>query len=424
MNARTALWSILTVLLLVLVLMTVALSVNATCDPNDTGTPADDIINCTVANPPSTEVAGGGGNDTIVIDSGVNVSLNIGGDFTDSTTGSGDDTIINNGLMNSDILGDSNFGSGNGDDVIVNNGTVNEIFGDSSFGDGFGGDTIVNNGGVVGDVYADTSSGNGSGSDSVTNNGVVQGNVFGDSEVGSGAGNDTITNNGTVTGIYGDDTSGSGTGSDTIVNSGTVTGNIVAGGGNDTVTIQGTGSVGGVMDGGAGFDILTFDVSTNDPDELLAIAEQIAAANPTGGTLVIQGRTYVWQNFEQLSAILLSLVRINRVADPVAVFCRLGGGIDVYAISGTQGVFSTFASAQALSSALAQASTLNSPVAVSSSSTSTVFALPSGEVQVNTPSGFAYTFNYQTRCGTLPAPQAFVPEEEIVESGVIINRPR
>ncbi len=443
-------WIILTVILVIVAFLTMALSANADCNPADVGTSGNDSIICDTSYQPggTQDVQGLGGDDVIVVDSGVSAFVDVSGDNTGAGVGTGNDTIVNSGTINGNLIGDSDMGDGTGNDAIVNNGyadslvgdtsngvgsgsdvlvnngtvvnmngdsifnsgsgsdslvnngTTNEMFGDTTFGDGSGNDTLVNNGNVVEDVYADTYSGTGSGNDTVINNGVVAGNVFGDSELGSGTGNDNITNGGTING------------------------SIYAGGGDDTVTIVGSGSVGGVIDGGADYDVLNFNFTSSDPEELLAIAQQIAAANPAGGTLTIRGIVYTWQNFEQLSSLLLSLIRINGVADPFAVFCTFGGGIDVYAIVGDDGVLSLTISAQALSNAIARAQEIGTFVRVDSSATSTVYVFPSGEIQVNAPTGYDYAFDYRVRCGELPLPGAVVEEEVELDSFVIINRPR
>lgn len=442
--------------ILILVALVGVLRTRADCIPGDIGTSGDDTIICDATNPPSSGgVDGGDGNDTIVVEGDYDGSANIAGDFGSGPPGTGDDVIINDGtIVDASITGDNFNGNGSGDDIIVNNGTVEgSIYGDTSGGDGSGNDTIVNNGtsfDIIGDagfgegsgndtitnngityvIVGDAYDGDSSGNDTITNNGYVSGDVYGDSAtyISEGgpvdsSGSDTITNTGLIDGsIYGDTYDNAGTGSDTIVNSGAV-GNIYAGGGDDTVTIQGSGVVTGIMDGGAGFDTLTFNLTSSDPNEILEIAAQIATANPSGGTLTIRGITYVWQNFEQLSALLISLVRLNTLAEPFAVFCRLGGGLDIYATVGSEGFFSLYASAQQISNGIEQAQTTGSFVRIGSSATSTLFALSTGELQVNAPNGAAFTFRYEQRCGPLPTPRD-EPIEDIVETGVIINRPR
>ncbi len=432
--------------LMFLVILSVSISVivvSATCVPADVGTSGDDTIDCTTTNPPATAVTGFAGNDTISIGAGVTVNGGVsGGDFS-SNPESGSDTIYNAGTVNGDVVGDSGFGNGSGNDVIVNDGSVTgSIDGDTSFGTGSGNDMIVNNG-TVDSIFADSANGNSSGSDTVTNNGTVNSSIYGDGSGGSADGSDTIVNNGTVAvNIYGDG-NGVGTGSDNITNNGSVT-NIIAAGGNDTITnngvvngdiraddgddtviiAAGTAVVGDGIDGGNGYDVLTFNINSTDPAELEAVAALIASQSPSGGTITINGITYVWLNFEELTRIL-SIVRLNGPADPLAVFCAVSGGIDVYAISNNQGFFSLYLSLQQISSGVTHAQEIGDEVLIASSSTASVYALVSGELRVRAPNGFTFTL-VASRCGALPEPQPFtvIREEEIEDSFVIINRPR
>jgi hypothetical protein len=424
--------------------------VRATCSPSDTGTAGNDTIICDVANQPAGDVQGNDGNDTIYIDPGVTTSTNISGDNTGVGVGTGNDTIINDGTVAGQIMGDTLTGTGSGNDTIINNGSVSGgLEGDASDGDGSGSDviinngfingtitgdmggnndgsgndTIINNGTMTSDIYGDAYQGDGSGSDTIVNNGTVS-SVYGDASTGASSGNDTITNTGTVNGtIFGDDYNSTGTGNDTIINSGTVGDDISAGGGDDTVIIQGENAqVDGTIDGGAGYDVLTFDFSTTDPAILLDAAAQFAAANPAGGTITIAGHTYTWTNFEELRLLIFSVARLNQIMDPLAVFCALSGVVDVYVVSGNEGVFSLNISEQVISNGLAQA--VNGRVQIGSSSTATVYALPSGELEVISPSGFSFTFTFQTYCGTLPPVSETEPivEEEELPAFTIINQ--
>ncbi|MFN8372458.1 MAG: hypothetical protein U0694_06230 [Anaerolineae bacterium] len=460
------------VLLLILALFVIgiaatALSVQAVCNPTDTGGAGNDTIDCNLANPPATTVSGGDGNDTIIIGSGVFVpgdvvggnvagpeagndtivndgtlSGDIYGD-TASGDGSGSDVIINNGFVN-DIEGDTQGGNGSGNDIIVNNGTVNySLDGDTGYGTGSGNDIIVNNG-TVGTIFADSADGDSSGNDSVTNNGTVQYDLYGDGSAGNSDGNDVIVNNGYVAGnIYADGDFGTGTGSDivvnngtttniygaggndTITNNGTVNGDISAGDGDDTVIIQaGAAVVGNSIDGGNNFDTLTFQLNSTDPAELEAAAAAIAAANPAGGTLTIGGVTYTWLNFEQLTQ-LLNILRINGLADPLALFCAAVDGIDVYAINGNQGYFALYVSQQQISNGVAHAQEIGADVLIGTAALARAYALPTGEVRITHPSGFSFRLA-ATRCGALPEPQPFTEIVQEVEEDtfVIINRPR
>jgi hypothetical protein len=369
----------------------------------------------------------GGGNDNITNNGTVTGDIR-GDSFTG--VGTGNDNIVNNGTVTGSVTGDSTANSGYGNDNITNNGTINgNITGDADSGVGGGNDTIINNGNVGGDVTGDAISPSGTGSDNITNNGNIAGSIYGDSHFSAGTGNDNITNNGTVTNIYGDNLvpPGTGTGSDTITNSGIVTGLIDAGGGNDTVIIQGNNAeVGDGIEGGAGYDVLTFNLTSTSPEELQSWADQIYAANPNGGTLILAGHTYTWTNFEELTQLLFSLSRLNGMADPFAVYCSLEGGIDVYAIVGQEGIFSVHVNGGVISSGIEQAIESGNIVRIGSSTTAVVYATSSGDVQVNAPNGFSFSFAYQTYCGALPEPEPIVetpePEPELPPFS-IINQP-
>jgi hypothetical protein len=442
----------------------------ATCTPSDTGTSGSDTIICDTSNPPTGQVEGGDGDDNIVIESGVNSSSQVAGDNYNSGTtgtgddfiivngtltdtslsgdsfnddGAGDDIIINNGTSDIEMYGDSAGGNGSGNDIIINNGTTYGLIGDTAGGDGSGSDQLVNNG-TVNTLVGDTYSGNASGNDTITNNGYVINDIVGDGGMVSSTGNDTIINNGVVDySIYGDDAYGIGTGNDTINNSGTVNQNIDAGGGNDTVAnsgvvngtiyagagddtviIQGNGTVNGTMDGGSGYDVLTFSLNSSDPAQLEEWAAQIAAANPAGGTLTINGHIYTWQNFEELSSLLLTLVRLNGYGDPFAVFCSRQGGLDIYRIQGTTGILALHVDAQVISNALEFAQANDVLVRIATGGSLTLYALAGGELQVNATDGTDFAFSYQTRCGDLPSSQPIQVVEEPLETLTIINRPR
>ncbi len=440
------------------------LQTRATCSPADTGSTGSDTIVCDVNNQPSGDVEGGAGDDNIIIEEGVTTSSQVAGDYTGSGTpgtgndliiidgsltdtslsgdslydgGSGGDTIINNGDSDIEMVGDTIYGDGSGNDIIINNGTAYAIIGDAAIGNGSGSDTLINNGTVI-NIVGDTYDGNASGNDSITNNGYVSGNVYGDGSFVTGTGNDTIDNAGVLDGnIYGDEDPNAslpsapqpgdpvpGSGSDTIINSGAVNGSIIAGGGDDTVIIAGIGAVNGVIDGGSGYDVLTFNLSTSNPEELQALAAQIAAANPAGGTISLQGRVYTWQNFEELSQILLSLARINDYGDPFAAFCSLGGGLDIYVTSGNQGFLALRVSVQQISNGIAYARENGVTLQIARSPTAILYVLATGELQVNAPNGADFTFSYETRCGELPEPQPIIVVTPEPDTFTIINRPR
>src|SRR5690349_21009764 len=139
-------------LLPIALLITLSLAsffVQATCNPADVGTSGNDAITCDLANQPATNVEGLAGDDTIFVDNGVTAS-NVSGGNNGAVAESGDDLIVNNGVVSGTINGDSKFAAGNGDDVIVNNGTAQDLIGEGGGSPGSGNDTIINNGTVVG----------------------------------------------------------------------------------------------------------------------------------------------------------------------------------------------------------------------------------------------------------------------------------
>jgi hypothetical protein len=186
-----------------------------------------------------TQLDGGFGDDTLVVEEGVTVEWvegdgaddDRGGDFAGEGDGD-DDTIIMNGTTEG-ISGDYVDGNGGDDTIIV---------GAAGFVDGDKG------GGVVGD----DASGDG-GNDTIIIDGIVIGEVAGDYAGGTG-GDDTIEVNGLVFGfIAGDDTGDAG-GDDTITINGGLFGDVVGDyseyqGGNDTIIIGSTGGVFGSVIG-------------------------------------------------------------------------------------------------------------------------------------------------------------------------------
>jgi len=221
------------------------------------GTPNNDVINCTT-NPvnPDAAVEADAGNDQITIGAGV-TAYSVSGDTQPGYDGdmspgiSGNDVIVNNGLLLGDVAssgeptlnGDGVEGPG-GDDTLTNNGTTNVIAGDFANTQG-GNDTITNNGiasaAIIGDLMISGAGGN----DTILNNAAGETSLIsGDFIILYGTGNggdDVITNHGTVTliepqtdgvvsgDIRGDDIYGlSNGGNDIITNTGTVENDILA----------------------------------------------------------------------------------------------------------------------------------------------------------------------------------------------------
>ncbi|MCA0458714.1 MAG: hypothetical protein LCI00_32470 [Chloroflexi bacterium] len=328
------------------------------------GTTGSDTINCTTTpGTPDNQADGDLGDDTITIGTGVTVTYvdadgaATGGDVEGAGPG-GNDTIVNNGTVTVSIAGD--FSTGNpGDDHITNNGTVGDILGDETNNTTApnGDDTIINNATVTGYIEGDGNDdsmlgGGAGGNDTIINNGSVGTDIRGDSGSGPG-GNDTITNNGSV----GNNIEGDG-GNDTVTlgDTSSVGNDILMGDGNDKVTVGDGALVGNVIDGGDGTDTLEFKF--NDPDEGAAAAAILAGLSPAGGTVTFGGITYTWTNFEQLVAIFTTIgggggggggtgggsiiVTLNSVggiqdgrlnafdlAAPLVVYCKVGEQISI-----------------------------------------------------------------------------------------------
>ncbi len=254
------------------------------------GTPlVNDVINCTTSPVmPDNQIDGDTGDDNIIQGAGVTTTyidadgLATGPDDAGAGPG-GNDTIVNNGTVTISISADYSTGKP-GNDSITNNGSSGALLGDETtdINAQNGDDVIVNNGTVVNSVYGDA--------------------IPGDVLQGAAGGNDTITNNGTIgKDIVADAGATNVGGNDTITNNSVVSGSIDAGGGNDQVTIGDGATVGGTIDGGAGTDTLKFIF--NNPADGAAAAAILAGKVASGGTATFGGHTYTWTNFEQLQAI-------------------------------------------------------------------------------------------------------------------------
>ncbi len=286
------------------------------------GTTGNDVINC-MTNPvtPDDQIDGELGNDNITQGAGVTTSF-IDADGQDGSTGDnagsgngGNDTIVNNGTVTVSISGDYVSGIP-GDDSITNNGITGDILGDETQDNTVknGNDTIVNNGTVTGSIRGDGNSaitleGGRGGDDAIVNNGTIGKDIVADSGASGIGGNDSITNNGTVNG------------------------NIDAGDGNDIVTIGDGATVGGIIDGYTGTDTLQFKF--NDPAAGAAAATLLAGLSPTGGTATFGGHTYTWTNFEQLQALFTAAAGggggtggggSTGGGQPITVTVRVNGG--------------------------------------------------------------------------------------------------
>ncbi|MEM6284965.1 MAG: hypothetical protein AAF787_22430 [Chloroflexota bacterium] len=112
-------------------------------------------------------------------------------------TGQADDTVINSGTLNGDVIIGSGLNRvGNDDDTLTNSGTIN-----GNIEAGMGDDLVENSGIIDGDLTL------GTGNDSVNSSGTITGLIDG------GAGEDTLTATGTASGCEGTSFEGGGEGS-------------------------------------------------------------------------------------------------------------------------------------------------------------------------------------------------------------------
>jgi hypothetical protein len=139
----------------------------------------------------------------------------------------------------------------------------------------------------------------------VTNNGSVTAATGIAINTAVGVDDDTVTNNGVVTGGIAAIQTGSG--NDTVINNGSINGTVNLGTGDDTMIVRGV--VTGTMDGGADWDTLIFEMTVEGTSsDLDALAREMAAANPAGGSITINGYTFTWLNFESLINLLNFIV--------------------------------------------------------------------------------------------------------------------
>ncbi len=376
------------VLITLAVLMSVVsagvIIVHADCQPNGSG--GNDNITCTGTD--TNGVNGGNGNDTITVEAGASVSHN-----------------------NDAIAG------GDGNDYLVNNGTITAT--GVGFADGLqgnsGNDTLINNGTII-------AGGNGMECEGNTtcvfvNTGAIEAIEQG---IYAGFGVDYITNTGNITSqnnvaIEGD------SGNDIIANSGDVNGNgtdISAGSGNDTVMLQDGAQSSAdnrlVVNGGTGTDQLVFNFSFHNPDELNAMAQQIAARSPAGGSITFRGQVYAWTNFEQLVNLLQLIItqpsftdgRLNAYEpwQTAAVYCEAQGGVKVLAIdANSQGQLAFSVDWATVQNAIAQAVNSGANTQIASGLGHSLWALSDGRsLQVNQDDG-AYYFTFLAERCAAPA---------------------
>jgi hypothetical protein len=435
-------------------LFSVALVTQAACTPAPTA--GDDTIVCTGT---SGNVNGGDGSDSITNNgvmgnmrggSGNDSLVNSDGATADNLYGNaGNDNILNSGTVTGGIEGGNGndtitnngiamvLDGGDGDDTITNNGTAGCIYG------GDGDDIITNNGTVSCVVEGDD------GDDIITNNGQVADHVLG------GGDNDTMTNG--LTGVIEGSFRGNG-GDDTLVNYGTVKRNMNGNNGNDVVINYGIvernlrggdgsdviqqmlgsvvlenieggdgddnvylygGLVGGVIDGGADNDTLHFLQVVADCQEYEALNASFSTWNPATGAVTINAFFYSWLNFEtlinglvgqncEISSITVTIIpndgRLNYndlVRAPIAVYCHVGGGINIIGLTGES---SFLVEKNAIARAQASALSSKKPVILQAKGGNTLLVGDDGLLIATSPNPnnatdiYTFVFDWQTSC--------------------------
>lgn len=254
-----------------------------------------------------------GGNDTITINSEAYIIVSGDDIYAWSAQGGNDTIVVAEGATS--VYGvqgdgiDAYYGQG-GDDTIVVDGAAYYVVGDGM--DTTVGEEIPLTGATECVTDFDCGGSLEGGDDTITINGVV-GYVSGDYADGC-AGDDTININGAVLyDVYGDDAyinchSHRGTSGSDVVNigAGGVTYGQVCGDVDVTTVDRRQGTVGGIIDGdytinNAGYDALNFGLLTPSQDEADSLAAYLASLDPSGGSVVVNGQTYNYQNFEELN---------------------------------------------------------------------------------------------------------------------------
>lgn len=118
--------------------------------------------------------------------------------------------------------------------------------------------------------------------------------------------------------------------------------------------------------------------------------------------------------------------RLNHedLSAPVALFCAETGGLDIYNIVGEEGVFFRRISPQALADGIEVATGRGRDVRLMNTSLIVVWALSTGEVQINS-GDYEFRMSYQDACGGLPESTFVISEsEDAGDTGVIIDQPR
>jgi hypothetical protein len=217
----------------------------------------------------------------------------------------GEDVITMNGGTVTAAMNDALAG-GDGNDVITVH--AGNLDGEEDAVDGDPGDDVLTvNGGVL--VADEQCVDGGDGDDTINING---GTLTCDDEVLKGeAGAENITITGGSLTSTGEDVIDTDEGDDVVsIRNATLTtqdepGHVAINldSGDDQLTLGDgaviQGNVEGLIEGGDDTDTLIFAMTVPEGD-LAAVQAAIAAANPAGDSLTINGETYTWQNFESL----------------------------------------------------------------------------------------------------------------------------
>jgi hypothetical protein len=94
---------------------------------------------------------------------------------------------------------------------------------------------------------------------------------------------------------------------------------------------------------------------------------------------------------------------------PIALFCTDGGGIDIYNIVDDEGFFFRRVSAQQIANGIEIATYEGQNVRILNTSSTDVWILYSGEVQINR-GDYEFRFIYQNTCGALPEADSVLEE--------------
>lgn len=214
-------------------------------------------------------------------------------------TGSGGEIVMCTGADT-----DGYDGTINGDDLTIPAGaTVSRASGDTVNLDDDDDVVLISGGSITSTVDAIEA---GNGDDVIT---MTSGSVIGDSDgMRLGSGNDTlIITGGVVTGIDDQGIEG-GSGNDYIsISDAVITGDaaIKTDSGDDVVEIGDNATINGIIDGGSDIDTLSFSIMVPTGD-LAALQSALATANPASDSIVINGETYTWVEFETIEDNLIA----------------------------------------------------------------------------------------------------------------------